>query len=111
MLASCFSADACQVSLAGVAISAVPAPVESKFSASEFRKGMLRTQSWDFGGTFGTVFRPEEGAQSRRDGAIVAWHEVPGTDPPQKNCPVGHGVIGRRPNPRGVSRQNVRRVS
>jgi branched-chain amino acid transport system ATP-binding protein len=26
---------------------------------------------------------------SRRDGAIVAWHEVPGTAPPQKSRPVG----------------------
>jgi hypothetical protein len=24
---------------------------------------------------------------------IVAWHEVPGTTPPQKSRPVGHGVI------------------
>jgi len=24
---------------------------------------------------------------SRRDGAIVAWHEVPGTAPPQKSRP------------------------
>ena len=30
---------------------------------------------------------------SRRDGAIVAWHEVPGTTPPQKSRPVGYGVI------------------
>ncbi|HEV3065403.1 MAG TPA: hypothetical protein VGX93_08680 [Chthoniobacterales bacterium] len=30
---------------------------------------------------------------SRRDGAIVAWHEVPGTAPPQKSRPVGYGVI------------------
>jgi len=30
---------------------------------------------------------------SRRDGAIVAWHEVPGTGPPQKSRPVGYGVI------------------
>jgi hypothetical protein len=29
---------------------------------------------------------------SRRDGAIVAWHEVPGTAPPQKSRPVGYGV-------------------
>jgi hypothetical protein len=28
--------------------------------------------------------------------SIVAWHEVPGTAPPQKNRPVGHGMIGRR---------------
>jgi hypothetical protein len=37
---------------------------------------------------------PKEGG---RDGPIVAWHEVPGTAPPQKNRPVGHGMIGRRP--------------
>ena len=30
---------------------------------------------------------------SRRDGTIVAWHEVPGTTPPQKSRPVGYGVI------------------
>jgi hypothetical protein len=30
---------------------------------------------------------------SRRDGAIVAWHEVPGTTPPQKSRPVGYGPI------------------
>jgi hypothetical protein len=24
---------------------------------------------------------------------IVAWHEVPGTTPPQKNRPVGYGMI------------------
>jgi hypothetical protein len=30
---------------------------------------------------------------SRRDGAIVAWHGVPGTAPPQKSRPVGYGVI------------------
>src|SRR5580704_7048888 len=30
---------------------------------------------------------------SRRDGAIVAWHEVPGTAPSQKSRPVGYGVI------------------
>ena len=24
---------------------------------------------------------------------IVAWHEVPGTAPPQKNRPVGPGMI------------------
>ena len=36
---------------------------------------------------------------SRRDDAIVAWHEVPGTTPPQKSRPVGYGVIpaGVRP--------------
>ena len=31
---------------------------------------------------------------SRRDGAIVAWREVPGTAPPQKSRPLGYGVIG-----------------
>ena len=30
---------------------------------------------------------------SRRDGAIVAWHEVPGTTPPRKSRPVGYGII------------------
>src|SRR5208337_1340919 len=30
---------------------------------------------------------------SRRDAAIVAWHEVPGTAPPPKSRPVGYGVI------------------
>jgi hypothetical protein len=53
---------------------------------------------------------PKGGTQSRRDGPIVAWHEVPGTAPPQKSRPVGHGMIGRRPNPRGISRRKVRRV-
>ena len=32
-------------------------------------------------------------SSSRRDGAIVAWHEVPGTAPPQESRPVGYGVI------------------
>jgi hypothetical protein len=26
---------------------------------------------------------------------IVAWHEVPGTAPPQKTRPVGYGMNGR----------------
>ena len=30
---------------------------------------------------------------SRRDGTIVAWHEVPGTGATQKSRPVGYGVI------------------
>jgi hypothetical protein len=30
---------------------------------------------------------------SRRYGAIVAWHEVPGTSPIQKSRPVGYGLI------------------
>jgi hypothetical protein len=30
---------------------------------------------------------------SRRDGVIVAWHEVPGTSPTQKSRPVGYGLI------------------
>jgi hypothetical protein len=29
---------------------------------------------------------------SRRDNAIVAWHEAPGTAPPRKSRPVRHGV-------------------
>ena len=29
---------------------------------------------------------------SRRDRLIVAWHEVPGKAPPEKNRPVGYGV-------------------
>jgi hypothetical protein len=33
---------------------------------------------------------------SRRDGAIVAWHEVPGTAPPQKSRPVGYGMSRAR---------------
>jgi hypothetical protein len=31
-----------------------------------------------------------KGSQSKRDGPIVAWHEVPETAPPQKNRSVGH---------------------
>ena len=27
------------------------------------------------------------------DGAIAAWHKVPGTAPPQKSRPVGYGMI------------------
>jgi hypothetical protein len=53
---------------------------------------------------------PEGGAQSRRDGPIVARHEVPGTAQPQKNRRVGHGMIGCRPNPRGISRRKMGRV-
>jgi hypothetical protein len=30
---------------------------------------------------------------SRRDGAIVAWHEVPGPAPSQTKRPVGYGLI------------------
>jgi hypothetical protein len=30
---------------------------------------------------------------SRRDGAIVVWHEVPGPVPPQKSRPVGYGLF------------------
>src|SRR3984893_9178874 len=30
---------------------------------------------------------------SRRDRLIVAWHEVPGSAPPQNSRPVGYGVI------------------
>ena len=31
---------------------------------------------------------------SRRDDAIVAWHEVPGVSAPRKSRPVGYGAIG-----------------
>ena len=30
---------------------------------------------------------------SRRDGMIVAWHEVPGTAAIQNSRPVGYGMI------------------
>src|ERR1700759_4188418 len=40
---------------------------------------------------------------SRRDGAIVAWHEVPGTAPTQKSRPVGYGVIRATRNTSGIS--------
>jgi hypothetical protein len=30
---------------------------------------------------------------SRRDDAIVAWHEVPGTEQPERSRPVGYGLI------------------
>jgi hypothetical protein len=33
---------------------------------------------------------------SRMDGAIVAWHEVPGKAPPRKDRPVGYGVSAFR---------------
>ena len=42
----------------------------------------------------GTV--PE--GRSDRSLARSAWNS-----PTQKNRPVGHGMIGRRPNPRGIS--------
>jgi hypothetical protein len=38
---------------------------------------------------------------------IVAWHEMPGTAPPQKNRPVGHGMTGPGPNLRANSRRKV----
>jgi hypothetical protein len=51
----------------------------------------------------GTDFSPRDSCQlsvakaycemSRRDDAIVAWHEVPGRAPPQKSRPLGYGVI------------------
>jgi hypothetical protein len=43
--------------------------------------------------------------RSDRSLARSAWK-----NPPQKNRPVGHGMIGRRPNFRGISRPNARRV-
>jgi hypothetical protein len=50
-------------------------------------------------------------AQSRRNVAIVARHEVPGTAQPQKSRPVGHGMIGRRPKSRRYFALNVLRGS
>src|SRR5271157_2538960 len=50
---------------------------------------------------------------SRRDGAIVAWHEVPGTAPPQRSRPVGYGVIraGVRTNSMiGVTKFRMRKL-
>ena len=51
---------------------------------------------------------------SRRDGAIIAWHEVPGTAPPQKSRPVGYGVIraGVRTDSMigGTDRKTVRHI-
>jgi hypothetical protein len=35
---------------------------------------------------------PQRGL-SRRDGTIVAWHEVPGTAAIQNSRPVGYGMI------------------
>ncbi|HEV3065459.1 MAG TPA: hypothetical protein VGX93_08960 [Chthoniobacterales bacterium] len=46
---------------------------------------------------------------SRRDGAIVAWHEVPGTASPQKSRPVGYGVI--RAGVRTDSMMGVTKIS
>jgi hypothetical protein len=34
-----------------------------------------------------------EWLSSRRDEAIVAWHEVPGTSATQKSRPVGYGLM------------------
>ena len=50
---------------------------------------------------------------SRRDGAIVAWHEVPGTAPPQKSRPVGYGVIRagvRTDSMIGVTKFRIRKL-
>src|SRR5580700_281139 len=50
---------------------------------------------------------------SRRDGAIVAWHEVPGTTPPQKSRPVGYGVIRaglRTDSMIGVTKFGIRKL-
>ena len=50
---------------------------------------------------------------SRRDGAIVAWHEVPGTAPPQKSRPVGNGVIRagvRTDSMIGVTKFRIRKL-
>ncbi len=50
---------------------------------------------------------------SRRDGAIVAWHEVPRTAPPQKSRPVGYGVIRagvRTDSMLGVTKFRIRKL-
>src|SRR6202790_5899237 len=50
---------------------------------------------------------------SRRDGAIVAWHKVPGTAPPQKSRPVGYGMIRagvRTDTMIGVTKFRVRKL-
>jgi hypothetical protein len=50
---------------------------------------------------------------SRRDGAIVAWHEVPGTAPPQKSRPVGYGVIRaglRTDSMIGMTKSRIRKL-
>ena len=50
---------------------------------------------------------------SRRDGAIVAWHEVPGTVPPQKSRPVGYGAIRadvRTDSMIGVTKFRIRKL-
>jgi hypothetical protein len=56
------------------------------------------------------TLRSGEWLLSRRDDVIVAWHEVPGTAPPQKTRPVGYGVIptGVRTDPMiGVTKQGA----
>jgi hypothetical protein len=50
---------------------------------------------------------------SRRDGAIVAWHEVPRTAPSQKSRPVGYGVIRaglRTDSMIGVAKFGIRKL-
>jgi hypothetical protein len=45
---------------------------------------------------------------SRRDGAIVAWHEVPGAAPPRKGRPVGYGVpVSRKFRNGSITRRNT----
>jgi hypothetical protein len=46
----------------------------------------------------------------RRDGAIVAWHEVPGPAPPRIGRPVGCGVSGAA-NPRQELQESGRILS
>jgi hypothetical protein len=50
------------------------------------------------------AFVPE--GQHDRSQARSAWDSAP-----QKNRPVGYGMIGRASDPTGISRRNVRRVS
>src|ERR1700733_2727219 len=65
-------------------------PAESSRARAE---ADYQTRDWTF----------RAGAQSRRDGVIVAWHEVPGKAAAQKNRPVGYGMRARRPGPRAIS--------
>ena len=55
--------------------------------------------------------RSANGFRPGGDGAIVAWHEVPGTSATQKNRPVGNGMIraGQRTDSMiGVAKFSIR---
>ena len=53
----------------------------------------------------GTSLAKARFEMSRRDGVIVAWHEVPGTTPPRKGRPVGYGVtVSRMFRKRSITR-------